>query len=213
MSNYDELKQLLSASRKLIGGDKLNEDYNRIRKTYGLLIEQPVEDPDAGINIMKDIDDKIKDDTEYETAEKPEEDEDYDEIKSDKKKAYRISGGILVIHSKNTSDLQLTTDDKLAFQETMDEFKQGVTEMADFNKLNLYPTNVEWSGKITELDIEFFFSIAERNGVYINGTMIKLDDEFSEMSTKLKTYYEKFKTKWSKIVSTRKETSGLWESF
>jgi hypothetical protein len=62
MSNYDELKQLLSASRKLIGGDKLNEDYNRIRKTYGLLIEQPVEDPDAGINIMKDIDDKIKDD-------------------------------------------------------------------------------------------------------------------------------------------------------
>jgi len=213
MTNYEEIKKLLSASRKLIGGDKLNEDYNRIRKTYGLLIEQPVEDPDAGINIMKDIDDKIKDDTEYETAEKPEEDEDYDEIKSDKKKAYRISGGILVIHSKNTSDLQLTTDDKLAFQETMDEFKQGVTEMADFNKLNLYPTNVEWSGKITELDIEFFFSIAERNGVYINGTMIKLDDEFSEMSTKLKTYYEKFKTKWSKIVSTRKETSGLWESF
>jgi hypothetical protein len=209
MSNYEELKQLLSASRKLIGGDKLNEDYNRIRKTYGLLMEQPVEDPDAGINIMKDIDDKIKDDTEYETAEKPEEDEDYDEIKSDKKKAYRISGGILVIHSKNTSDLQLTTDDKLAFQETMDEFKQGVTEMADFNKLNLYPTNVEWSGKITELDIEFFFSIAETNGVYINGTMIKLDEEFTEMSTKLKTYYEKFKSKWSKIVSIRKETSEL----
>ena len=209
MSNYEELKQLLSASRKLIGGDKLNEDYNRIRKTYGLLTEQPVEYPDAGINIMKDIDDKIKDDTEYETAEKPEEDEDYDEIKSDKKKAYRISGGILVIHSKNTSDLQLTTDDKLAFQETMDEFKQGVTEMADFNKLNLYPTNVEWSGKITELDIEFFFSIAETNGVYINGTMIKLDEEFTEMSTKLKSYYDKFKAKWSKIVSIRKETSEL----
>lgn len=209
MSNYEELKQLLSASRKLIGGDKLNEDYNRIRKTYGLLTEQPVEDPEGRINMMKDIEDKIKDDTEYETAEKPEEDEDYDEIKSDKKKAYRISGGILVIHSKNTSDLQLTTDDKLAFQETMDEFKQGVTEMADFNKLNLYPTNVEWSGKITELDIEFFFSIAETNGVYINGTMIKLDEEFTEMSTKLKTYYDKFKAKWSKIVSIRKETSEL----
>ena len=209
MSNYEELKQLLSASRKLIGGDKLNEDYNRIRKTYGLLTEQPIEDPEGRINMMKDIEDKIKDDTEYETAEKPEEDEDYEEIKSDKKKAYRISGGILVIHSKNTSDLQLTTDDKLAFQETMDEFKQGVTEMADFNKLNLYPTNVEWSGKITELDIEFFFSIAETNGVYINGTMIKLDEEFTEMSTKLKTYYDKFKAKWSKIVSIRKETSEL----
>jgi hypothetical protein len=82
-----------------------------------------------------------------------------------------------------------------------------VTEIADFNKLNLYPTNVEWSGKITELDIEFFFSVAETNGVYINGTMIKLDDEFTEISNKLKMYYEKFKTKWSKIISTRKKVS------
>ena len=148
MNNYEELKKLLSASRKLIGGNQLTEDYNNIRKNYGILTEQPVEDPEAKINVMKDIEDKIKDDTEYETAEKPEDDEDYEEMKSDKKKAYRISGGIMVIHSKNTSDLQLTTDDKIAFQESVNQYKQDVTEIADFNKLNLYPTNVEWSGKI-----------------------------------------------------------------
>jgi len=124
MNNYEELKKLLSASRKLIGGNQLTEDYNNIRKNYGILTEQPVEDPEAKINVMKDIEDKIKDDTEYETAEKPEDDEDYEEMKSDKKKAYRISGGIMVIHSKNTSDLQLTTDDKIAFQESVNEFKQ-----------------------------------------------------------------------------------------
>jgi hypothetical protein len=208
MSNYEEIKKLLSASRKLVGGDQLNEDYNKIRKNYGLLIEQPVEDPETQINVMKDIEDKIGGKQEYETAEQPEDDdEDYEEVKSDKKKAYRISGGILVIHSKNTSDLQLTTDDKTAFQESVTEFKQDVTEIVDFNKLNLYPTNVEWSGKITELDIEFFFSIAESKGVYINGTMIKLDEEFTEMSTKLMNYYEKFKSKWSKIVSARKKTT------
>jgi hypothetical protein len=160
---------------------------------------------------MTDIEDKIQNDK-YETAEKDEDEDEYkefDKVKSDKKKAYRISGGILVIHSKNTTDLQLTTDDKSAFQESMDEFKQDVTEIVDFNKLNLYPTNVEWSGKITELDLDFFFSIGETNGVYINGTMTKLDDEFSEISLKLKTYYEKFKTKWSKIVSSRKKTSEI----
>lgn len=210
MSNYEEIKKLLSASRKLVGGDQLNEDYNKIRKNYGLLIEQPVEDPETQINVMKDIEDKIGGKQEYETAEQPEDDdEDYEEVKSDKKKAYRISGGILVIHSKNTSDLQLTTDDKTAFQESVTEFKQDVTEIVDFNKLNLYPTNVEWSGKITELDIEFFFSIAESKGVYINGTMIKLDDEFTEMSSKLINYYEKFKSKWSKIVSARKKTTEI----
>lgn len=208
MNNYDEIKMLVEASRRALS-KKLNENQSTdIRKQYGLLTEQPVEDPEARINIMKDIEDKIEDDTEYETAENPEDDEkEFDDMKSDKKKAYRISGGIMVIHSKDTSDLQLTTDDKLAFQESMDEFKQDVTEMADFNKLNLYPTNVEWSGKVTELDIEFFFSIGETNGVYINGTMIKLDDEFTEMTTKLKSYYDKFKTKWAKIISMRKKVS------
>jgi hypothetical protein len=210
MSNYEEIKKLLSASRKLVSGDQLNEDYNNIRKNYKLLVEQPIEDPETQINVMKDIEDKIGGKQEYETAEQPEDDdEDYEEVKSDKKKAYRISGGILVIHSKNNSDLQLTTDDKTAFQESVTEFKQDVTEIVDFNKLNLYPTNVEWSGKITELDIEFFFSIAESKGVYINGTMIKLDEEFTEMSTKLINYYEKFKSKWSKIVSARKKTTEI----
>jgi hypothetical protein len=99
MNNYEELKKLLSASRKLIGGNQLTEDYNNIRKNYGILTEQPVEDPEAKINVMKDIEDKIKDDTEYETAEKPEDDEDYEEMKSDKKKAYRISGGIVKIQA------------------------------------------------------------------------------------------------------------------
>jgi hypothetical protein len=211
MTNYEEIKKLLSASRKLLGGNQLTEDIKSIKKNYGLLIEQPVEDPDNKIDVMTDIEDKIQNDK-YETAEKDEDEDEYkefDKVKSDKKKAYRISGGILVIHSKNTTDLQLTTDDKSAFQESMDEFKQDVTEIVDFNKLNLYPTNVEWSGKITELDLDFFFSIGETNGVYINGTMIKLDDEFSEISLKLKTYYEKFKTKWSKIVSSRKKTSEI----
>ena len=211
MTNYEEIKKLLSASRKLLGGNQLTEDIKNIKKNYGLLIEQPVEDTDNKIDVMTDIEDKIQKDK-YETAEKDEDEDEYkefDKVKSDKKKAYRISGGILVIHSKNTTDLQLTTDDKSAFQESMDEFKQDVTEIVDFNKLNLYPTNVEWSGKITELDLDFFFSIGETNGVYINGTMTKLDDEFNEISLKLKTYYEKFKTKWSKIVSSRKKTSEI----
>lgn len=209
MNNYEELKQLLSASKKLIGGDKLNEEYHNIRKTYGLLFEQPSENPESKINPMKDIEDSIQSNTEYETAKSDEKDNGYDKIKSDKKKLYKISGGILVIHSKNTTDIQLTTDDKIAFQETMSEFKQDVAEIVDFNKLNLYPTNVEWSGKITELDIEFLFSIGESHGVYITGNIIKVDEDFMEMINKLKNYYEKFKSKWSKVISSRKKISEI----
>jgi hypothetical protein len=201
MNNYEELKKLLESSRRLLGGDLLNEESNRIRKSYGMITEQsnPTTDITKKINPLGDSEEEI----EYETADSGEEET---ESKPEKKKAYRISGGILVLHGTDSTDIQLTTDDKIAFQESMDEFVSEVAEIVDFNKLNVYENNVEWSGKITELDLEFFFSIGETKGVYINGTMIKLDDEFLEFINKLQTYYEKFKSKWSKVIASKKKT-------
>jgi hypothetical protein len=79
--------------------------------------------------------------------------------------------------------------------------------MVDFNKMNVYPKNVEWSGKIIDFDVEFYLTIGEENGVYINGKMIKTDEEFIEFVTKLNTYFEKFKTKWARILASRKKTN------
>ena len=111
-----------------------------------------------------------------------------------------------MLHGTDKTDVQLTTDDKKAFQETMDEFVVEVSELVDFNKLNLYENNVEWSGKITELDVEFFYSIGENNGIYVNGTMTKIDDDYLGFLVKLRKYYEKFKSKWSKVIAVRKKT-------
>ena len=198
-NSHDEIKQLLEASRKLLNNETINED---IRKQYGLLTEQGVDLTDnnvtSKINVTKSVQDKI----DYDTAE----DDEDEESEDDKKQAYRISGGLLVLHGKDQTDLELTTDEKIAFQETMDEFVADVSDMADFNKLNVYTNNVEWSGNLIEFDIEFFFSIGEENGVYINGEMLKVDDEFLNLIGKLKSYYEKFKSKWASVLASRKKT-------
>jgi hypothetical protein len=195
MNRHDEIKNLIEASKKLLNKNLITEDINHIRKNHGLILEQGEDGP---------TEDQPKD---YETAEDGMGDkEEQDVVKTDKSKGYRISGGIIVIHGKDKSDLQLTSDDKKAFQETMDEFVSEVSEIVDFNKLNLYPNNVEWSGKVTELDVEFFYSIGETNGIYINGTMTKIDDDYLEFLNKLKQYYEKFKSKWSKVIAARKKT-------
>jgi hypothetical protein len=191
MNRYDEIKSLLSASRKVLKNTLNASEIYKIKSTHGLLTEQ------------EDVE------KEYETFDSKEEEggnEEQTVNKSDKKRAYRISGGIFVIHSKEPKNLQLTTEDKRAFQETMDEFTADVSELVDFDKLNLYDNNVEWSGKINELDVEFFLSIGEKNGIYINGTMTKVDDEYMEFLTNLKQYYDKFKTKWSQVISSRKKT-------
>lgn len=196
MNRHDEIKNLIEASKKLLNKNLITEDINHIRKNHGLILEQGEEGP---------TEDQPKN---YETAEPEETDgnKEDDVVKTDKSKGYRISGGIIVIHGKDKSDLQLTTDDKKAFQETMDDFVSEVSEIVDFNKLNLYSNNVEWSGKITELDVEFFYSIGETNGIYINGTMTKIDDDYLEFLNKLKQYYEKFKSKWSRVIASRKKT-------
>ena len=110
------------------------------------------------------------------------------------------------LHGKNKQDLELSTDEKTAFQNTMDEFVNEVSDLSDFGVLNVYPNNVEWSGKVIDFDLEFFLSIGETQGVYINGDMIKIDDDLLELINKLNGFYEKFKSRWAKIISQRKKT-------
>ena len=203
-NSHDEIKRLLKASRTLLSNEKLNEEYEDIRIKYNILSEQSsvIDRFDVG----KSIEDEIEDD-EYETAETDDEEMDDEDSSNDKKQGYRVSGGILVLHGKEQTDLELTTDEKITFQETMDEFVTEVSDLVDFNKLNVFPKNVEWSGKIIDFDIEFYFSIGEENGVYVNSEMVKVDEKFLDLLTKLQKYYEKFKSKWSKVLASRKRTS------
>ena len=156
------------------------------------------------INVGQSIEDKIDYDVyKDEENKKP--------SSRDKKQSYRISGGILVLHGKSQVELELTTDEKIAFQETMDEFIIEVSDLVDFRPLNVYSNSVEWSGKLIDYDIEFTYSIGEENGIYIQGDMIKADEKFLELVTKLKTYYNKFESKWSKIIASRKKTKKTEE--
>lgn len=169
-------------------------EYDEIKsllKKSRLLIEASP----SPINLAKDI----------ETSAQESYDKDMGETK-EKNKKYRISGGILSIYGDTGTETALTTDDKLAFQETMDEFISEVSDLVDFGQLNLYKNSVEWSGKIIDFDVEFFMTIGEQNGVYINGNQLKLDEKFMDSMSKLTAYYEKFKSKWAKVIASRKKT-------
>ncbi len=176
---YDQIKSLLNKSRILKEQVSIKRD-----------------------NIAKSIEDKIKSDTDIEKAD----DSENVESKDDMVQKYRISGGIIALHGKDKSDVEITSEEKLSFQETMDEFVEDVSDLVDFNELNVYTNNVEWSGKIIDEDIDFILTIGEDSGIYVNGTAIKVDQEFLTMINKLQQFYEKFKSKWSKVLAVRKKT-------
>jgi hypothetical protein len=176
-----------------------------------MLLEQDTQD-----NVAASIEQRIDQDQEYETAirdREPGDDiEDGDDIEygeqspKDKTQKYRVSGGILALHGKDKTQLDITSDEKIAFQESMDEFVEEVSDLVDFNTLNVYQNNVDWSGKIIDQDIEFTFTIGEDSGIYIDGDMVKVDEDFLEMINKLQQFYQKFKSKWGKVLASRKKT-------
>jgi hypothetical protein len=188
MNQYDEIKRLLENSRSMLGKSKLDETRETLIQK-GIIQEAVI--PNDPTNIEKDIEVNIDNET---------------EPQKDKTQAYRVSGGVLKMHGKNQKELELTTDEKVAFQETMDEFVEQVSDLSDFGVLNVYPNNVDWSGKVIDFDLEFYFTIGENSGVYINGDMIKLDTELIELINKLTKFYEQFKSKWAKVLASRKKT-------
>jgi hypothetical protein len=176
------------------------DEIKSLLKKTRMLMEQA-----EATNLAKSIESEI------ETDVRQGDEVDVEKVKKDKSKTYRISGGLLTMHGKDKKDIELTTDEKAAFQETMDEFVDEVSDLSDFGVLNLYPNEVQWSGKVIDMDIEFFYSIGENNGVYLNGDMIKLDDKLTELVTKLTSFYDKFKSKWAKVISMKKKTQQTTE--
>lgn len=192
MRDNQDIKDQIKKMRDLVisNNSVVKEHINQIKKSY--LFEQSEVDTIATkYNVPAAVEDEI---------------EDNEPKKNEFEQAYRISGGILTIHGDSTKDTEVTTDDKKAFQETMDEFVTEVSDLVNFKQLNVYKDNVDWSGKIVDFDIDFYFTIGESNGLYISGDMVKVDENFLDSINKLQTYYEKFKSKWAKILASRKKT-------
>jgi hypothetical protein len=159
----------------------------------GLILDESYDQMKGMLNLSRRLHEQV-DDIEI----------DVEAVKEEKTKEYAVGGSMIIVHGVTDKDLSITSDEELAFTETMEGFIDSVEDLADFNELNVYKNNIEWSGKLVRFDLEFFYTIGESNGIYINGTMIKIDEDLYSMLDKLKTYYQTFSTKWSQILSERK---------
>lgn len=175
-NSYDEIKDLLKKSR-LITENTENE--------FSVGSEVTVK-PDVS-------DDEVVDGSEEEGVEPTK----YEQ-------QYRISGGLITIYGHDKQSVELTSMEKENFQQTMDEFVEQVTELAEFDQLSIYPNSVSFAGKIIDLNLDYRMTIGEENGLYVDGTYINVNDDFMETMENLRKFYEMFKTKWGKVVASRR---------
>lgn len=195
-NRHDEIKNLIKASRNMLSSKNSLYETDEIKKQYGLITEKD-DDIFSKINVGKTIEKEIEN-----TSNKK--DKGY---KNEKSVSYRISGGVLKIYGNTKKEMQLTEDEKGAFQETMDEFITEVSKLVDFNELVILPNDVTWSGRLNDYNLEFDYRVNEENGAYFKVDFLsKISDDIIETMKKLKSYYDKFKSKWSEILGNRKMT-------
>lgn len=197
MNSYNDIKDHLAKVRQALSSNQQNIKENKDIKNLYVIKEdfEATGDITKKYDLGKTIEDEIDVDIDREIPK-----DEYDQ-------AYRISGGVLIIYGNKKSDTELTSEEKTVFQETMDEFVSEVSDLTNFGPLQIYSNNVEWTGKIVDFDMTFKFRIGESNGLYITGDTLQVDDNFLNTITKLQNYYEKFKSKWAKVIASRKKTS------
>jgi len=106
--------------------------------------------------------------------------------------------------SNDKSDLMLTDDKKKALSQFIDNFKQQVSQIVEFEPgftINYATKEVRLDGHLTDEDFSFTFVLGKDGGLYIDSDMTKLDDNVTIAIDKLKKLEEPFKTLMTTIIT------------
>jgi hypothetical protein len=96
---------------------------------------------------------------------------------------------------KDLDATELTEEEK--------KFRDTVSPRVKFNRFRLYPKaqNVEFSGKFTDSNIEWFYSLDDTRGVYITADLLQLNDQTLKQIQKLVAYYESWSNEWATKIA------------
>ena len=109
------------------------------------------------------------------------------------------------LNSPDEADMTLQDSQKTAISQLIDNFKQQVSQITDFNPgITMTQDQVRLDGTLTDQDISFVFIAGKDAGVYINADMLKLEQEVANELEKLAKFQETFETAMNPLIQERK---------
>lgn len=109
------------------------------------------------------------------------------------------------LNSSDEADLTLQDTEKSSISQLIDNFKQQVSQIADFNPgITMTRDQIRFDGTLTNEDISFVFIAGKESGVYINADMLKLEQEVANELEKLAKFQETFETTMNPLIQERK---------
>jgi hypothetical protein len=109
------------------------------------------------------------------------------------------------LNSSDEADLTLQDSEKSSISQLIDNFKQQVSQIADFEPgITMTRDQIRFDGTLTNQDISFVFIAGKESGVYINADMLKLEQEVASELEKLAKFHEVYETTMNPLVQERK---------
>ena len=124
----------------------------------------------------------------------------------------------IITEKKEKSVIQLLKENNIQTiepdeqREEENKFKDIVSKLVKFNPIKVHTENVEWSGHLIRENIDWYFSLDDTIGCYIDTTeLIQLRDETLEVLKKLRGYYDVWSDEWSNRLTggSSEETSDM----
>jgi hypothetical protein len=107
--------------------------------------------------------------------------------------------------SSDEADLELTDEQKEAISGLIDNFRQQVSQIAEFNPgMTINPNQIRLDGMLPDEDISFVIIAGDESGTFINAEMLKLESNVGLMLEKLVKFEETFKTSMEPLIQNRK---------
>lgn len=108
------------------------------------------------------------------------------------------------INSSDESDLSLEQDDKNAISQIIDNFKQQVSKIVDFEPgITINQKQIRLDGTLSDFDIDFVLIAGEENGLYINADMLKIEQDTYIILEKLMKFEDVYKTAMEALIDKR----------
>lgn len=119
--------------------------------------------------------------------------------------------GIIVINdvevkmlSSDQDDMELTEEQKEAISGLIDNFKQQVSQIVEFNPgMTINSNQIRLDGKLTDEDVNFVIIAGQDSGTFINAEMLKLENNVGMMLEKLVKFEETFKSSLEPLIQNR----------
>lgn len=106
--------------------------------------------------------------------------------------------------STDSMDLKLTDEQKTAISNLIDNFKQQVNQIVDFEPgMSINEGQIRLDGKLPDQDVNFVFIAGKEAGVYINAEMLKLETEVGNLLEKLVKFQATFETSMNTLIQNR----------